>query len=99
MSKKLTVVARIEANAGKIELVKAELLKLVEPTLKEAGCIQYDLHQDNENPAVFLFYENWESRELWQKHMNNAHIFEYMKATEGAVASFTLNEMTRFENA
>lgn len=99
MSKKLTVVARIEANAGKIELVKAELLKLVEPTLKEAGCIQYDLHQDNENPAVFLFYENWESRELWQKHMNNAHIVEYMKATEGAVASFTLNEMTRFENA
>ncbi|MEO0966739.1 MAG: putative quinol monooxygenase [Cyanobacteria bacterium J06639_18] len=99
MSKKLTVVARIEANPGKIELVKAELLKLLEPTLKEAGCIQYDLHQDNENPAVFLFYENWESRELWQKHMNNAHIVEYMKATEGAVASFTLNEMTRFENA
>ncbi|MEO1610025.1 MAG: antibiotic biosynthesis monooxygenase, partial [Pseudomonadota bacterium] len=25
-----------------------------------------DLHQDNENPAHFMFYENWESRELWQ---------------------------------
>lgn len=58
MSKKLTIVARIEANPDKIELVKAELLKLIEPTLQEAGCIRYDLHQDNENPAVFIFYEN-----------------------------------------
>jgi len=92
----LTIVARIKTNSDKIELVKAELLKLIEPTLKEAGCIQYALHQDNEDPAVFLFYENWESRELWQEHMNNAHLAEYMKATEGAVASFTLNEMTKF---
>ena len=96
MSKTLTIVARIEANPDKVEFVKAELLKLLEPTVKEAGCIQYDLHQDNENPAVFVFYENWESRELWQEHMNNTHLAEYMKATEGTVASFTLNEMTKF---
>ena len=96
MSSKLTIVAKIEANPDKIELVRTELLKLIEPTLKEAGCIQYDLHQDNENSAVFLFHENWESRELWQEHMNNTHLAEYMKATEGAVASFTLNEMTKF---
>jgi len=95
MSKKLTIVARIEANDDKVEFVKSELLKLVAPTIEEAGCIQYDLHQDNENPAVFVFYENWESRGLWQAHMNNAHLAEYMKATEGAVASFTLNEMTK----
>jgi quinol monooxygenase YgiN len=95
MSKPLTIVAKIEANPGQVELVKAELQKLIAPTLKEDGCIQYDLHQDNENPAVFLFYENWESRELWQQHMNNAHLADYMKATEGAIASFTLNEMTR----
>jgi len=95
MSKELTIVARIEANPDRIELIKAELMKLVGPTLEEAGCIQYDLHQDNENPAVFVFYENWESRELWQEHMNNTHLAEYTKATEGAVALFTLNEMTK----
>lgn len=95
MSKKLTIVARIEANLDQVEFVKSELLKLVAPTLEEAGCIQYDLHQDNENPAVFLFYENWQNRELWQQHMSNTHLAEYMKATEGAVASFTLNEMTK----
>jgi len=94
MTNQLTIVARIEANADNIDLVKAELLKLIEPTRLEDGCIQYDLHQDNTNPAVFMFFENWESRELWQNHMNNDHLKAYMQATESTVASFTLNEMT-----
>jgi quinol monooxygenase YgiN len=45
--------------------------KLIPITRAEEGCIQYDLHQDNEEPAHFLFYENWASRELWQIHMNS----------------------------
>ncbi|WDE02134.1 putative quinol monooxygenase [Thalassomonas actiniarum] len=91
----LTIVANIIAKTDKIELVKAELLKLIDITRSEAGCINYDLHQDNENPAHFMFYENWQTRELWQQHMNNQHLADYMAATEGAVASFTLNEMTK----
>lgn len=90
----LTIVANIKANPDKIDLVKAELLKLIETTRGENGCINYDLHQDNENPAHFMFYENWESRELWQTHMNAPHLAAYMTATEGAVAEFTLNEMS-----
>ncbi len=90
---KLTIVANIKANADKVELVKAELLKLIDITRGEAGCINYDLHQDHENPAHFMFYENWQSRDLWQAHMNNEHLAEYLRATEGAVAEFTLNEM------
>ncbi len=95
MNKGLTIVARIEANPDQVELVRSELLKLIEPTRKERGCIQYDLHQDNENSAVFLFYEVWQSRELWQQHMSNSHLAEYMKATDGAVVAFNLNEMTK----
>ena len=91
---KLTIVADIEARADSVALVKAELEKLVEPTRREAGCLQYDLHQDNDNPAHFLFYENWESRELWQDHMDSRHLKDYLAATEGAVAGFTLHEMT-----
>jgi len=91
---KLTIVANIKANPDQIALVKAELEKLVPLTRAEAGCINYDLHQDNDNPAHFMFYENWESRELWQTHMNAPHLAAYMRATDGAVAEFILNEMT-----
>lgn len=90
----LTIVANIHAKTDKIDLVKSELQKLIDITRAEDGCVQYDLHQDNENPAHFLFYENWTSRELWQAHMNAPHLSAYMAATEGAVEEFTLNEMT-----
>ncbi len=91
---KLTIVAHITAQSDKIELVKAELEKLVDITRSEEGCLQYDLHQDNENPAHFMFYENWESRGLWQAHMKSEHLKAYRAATDGAVEVFTLHEMT-----
>ena len=89
----LTIVARVLAKDEKRDLVKSELLKLIEVTRAEKGCINYDLHQDNENPNLFLFHENWESRDLWQQHMNNSHLADYMKATDSAIENFTLNEM------
>ena len=95
MSTPLTIVARIEAKSDQIELVKSELTKLIEPTRAEAGCIQYDLHQDNNQPEVFLFFENWETRELWQAYIENDHLKAYLAATEGAVANFTVSEMSR----
>ena len=91
--KKLTIVARIEAKEEKRELVRAALLKLIAPTRAETGCINYDLHQDNENPNLFLCYENWESRALWQLHMKSAHLEAYQKTTEGAVKDFVIHEM------
>lgn len=96
-NQKLTIVARILAKPEKRELVKKELLKLIDITRAEKGCINYNLHQDNEDENLFLFFENWESRELWQTHMNNTHLAEYMKATDGAVVEFILNEMTEIE--
>nr|WP_323368241.1 putative quinol monooxygenase [Thalassotalea sp. HSM 43] len=60
----LTIVANIIAKADRVDLVKAELLKLIDVTRAEAGCLQYDLHQDNDNPQHFMFFENWQNREL-----------------------------------
>lgn len=95
MSTPLTIIARIEAVAGQTEVVKKALQGLIEPTLKEAGCIQYDLHQDNYNPGVFLFYEIWETRELWQQHGESAHISAHRVATKETIASTIINEMTK----
>ncbi|GIC78730.1 putative quinol monooxygenase [Moritella sp. F3] len=95
MTTPLTLVANIEAKADKVELVKSELLKLVEPTRLEAGCIQYDLHQDNSNPALFTFVETWESKALLQAHLNSPHLAMYVQATDGAVVNFKLNEITK----
>jgi quinol monooxygenase YgiN len=92
---KLTIVANITAKEDKIELIQSELLKLIEPTRAEAGCIGYDLHQDNENPAHFVFLENWESEELLLQHVESEHFKAYAAASEGAVAEFTVNKLTQ----
>ena len=94
VNEQLTIVVKIWAKEEKRDLVKAELLKLIPITRAEEGCINYDLHQDNENENLFFFYENWATRDLWQKHTQNAHLVAYMKATDGAIEEIILNEMT-----
>jgi len=92
---KLTVIANITAKTDKIDLVKAELIKLVDTTRAEDGCVTYDLHQANNNPAHFLFYETWQSAEHLKAHSNQPHIKEYVTATTGAIEDFSLIEMTQ----
>ncbi|MGC6424142.1 MAG: putative quinol monooxygenase [Lentimonas sp.] len=94
---KLTIVATIIAKPDSIDLVKAELEKLIAPTRVEVGCIQYDLHQNNHNPAHFLFFENWENRDFWQMHMNNQTLKNFIANTDGALESLTVNEMTQID--
>lgn len=91
---KLTITGNVIAKSGHEDFVRSELEKLIPITREEAGCIQYDLHQDNENPCYFMFYENWESRELWQAHMQNDHLKAYIAATDGMVEKFWIHELT-----
>ena len=62
MSKSLTVIARVRAKKGKASLLRKELRRLIAPTRAEAGCINYDLHESQDDPALFVFYENWKKR-------------------------------------
>ncbi|MEP2716835.1 putative quinol monooxygenase [Pseudophaeobacter sp.] len=91
----LTILAQITAASGHEGLVRAELEKLIDITRAEPGCLSYDLHLDNENPRLFAFFERWESRALWQDHMNTPHLAAYMQATSESVEAFVLNEMTQ----
>lgn len=81
----LTVVATVTAKAEFIEEVGAALKALVEPTLKEEGCINYDLHQSIENSAVYVFHENWQSKEHLDAHLATEHI----KACQAVLAGKT----------
>jgi quinol monooxygenase YgiN len=67
--KTVTVIAQIKAKPASEAEVKRELLSLVAPSRKDAGCINYDLHQSTENPALFVFHENWESKAALDAHL------------------------------
>lgn len=93
----LSIVAVAQIHPDKVDHVKKEMLKLVTPTRSEAGCLQYDLHQGAQDPAMFVFVERWESRELWQAHMASPHIAAFNQATPGAFADFKLCELVQVE--
>jgi quinol monooxygenase YgiN len=93
----ITVIAKIVAQQEGIEAVKAELLKLIFPTRRESGCIEYLLHQDTQNPAVFIFYETWESAAAIEMHIGSNHYKAYAKALDGKLEEKVVNKMTRLE--
>ncbi|MDD2271717.1 MAG: putative quinol monooxygenase [Desulfuromonadaceae bacterium] len=92
---KITVVAKIVAKKDAVETVKSELLKLVPLTREEAGCIEYKLHQDNEEPAVFVFYETWESLVCLENHMNSDHFKNYVNAVGSLIEEKIVHKMTQ----
>jgi quinol monooxygenase YgiN len=68
----LTVIARMHAKPGKEQELRTALEALIEPTSREKGYVNYDLHQGVEDPGWFFFYENWESADDLDAHLNAA---------------------------
>jgi quinol monooxygenase YgiN len=70
----IIVVSTHQARPGKEAELKKALASLVEPTRKEAGCINYDLHVSPEYPRKFMFHETWISKEHFEAHLRGALI-------------------------
>jgi quinol monooxygenase YgiN len=64
----IRVVAHIATLPDKVEEVKSVLLRIIEPTRQEDGCIVYELLQNQKDSTDFTFVEEWESQELLNAH-------------------------------
>ncbi|HVA95708.1 MAG TPA: putative quinol monooxygenase [Candidatus Dormibacteraeota bacterium] len=74
MSEPITIVARFRAKAGREARLRQLLQGLIEPTRAEAGCLLYDLHQSQSDPAQFLFYEIWKCAADVDAHFQTPHL-------------------------
>jgi quinol monooxygenase YgiN len=91
----VTVVAKLVVHETAVQTVKAELLKLIEPTRMEEGCIEYRLHQDDNDQKVFIFFEMWENLTCLERHMATPHFSSYIASVEGMIAEKSVHKMTR----
>jgi quinol monooxygenase YgiN len=82
----LTVIARIRAKPGKEERTRSELRKLLEPTRRETGCLNFDMHESTSDPTVFVFHENWTSDEALEAHLRSPHIRAWFAQSEDLLA-------------
>ncbi|HLW97640.1 MAG TPA: putative quinol monooxygenase [Candidatus Acidoferrales bacterium] len=74
MNDQLTVIAQVRAKRGQEARVREILHGLVKPTCAERGCIDYVLHQSQDDPTKFVFYENWVSAGHLDAHAKSSHI-------------------------
>ena len=93
--KTLTVIAIFHARPGKEAELRAALTGLVSPTRKESGCINYDLHTATDNPAKFLFHENWTSKAHLDAHLQSPHIQALLPRVDELCVAFP--EITTWE--
>ena len=77
-AEKVTVLAVIVAKPGLEEQVRGELEALLAPTRQEEGCLSYNFHRSGENPARFMFYENWRSRQDLDAHLGKPHLVRFL---------------------
>jgi quinol monooxygenase YgiN len=99
MAEQLTVIAHLRALDGQIEETKKFLNGLIAPTRSEPGCIEYWLHQDDEDPAEFTFYENWTDRAEWDKHMKMPHLKAFADVKDKVFELRKLRLMTMISDA
>lgn len=89
MNGKVTVIANIRAKPDMEHEVKKALLGLRGPTRAEKGCINYDLHQSPDDPALFLFHENWASKSDLDAHSQSPHLQAWRKRAVDLLAEPT----------
>jgi len=64
----------MKAKPGREDELRAEMLRVVALTRKEAGCLQYDLHVHTTDPTRFAYYETWDSEESLARHAQAEHM-------------------------
>ena len=76
MSIMVKVVAKHFVKEDKISEFLELGKKLVEATVKEDGCIKYELFQDLKDSKILTIIEEWENKDALDKHMNSEHFCE-----------------------
>ena len=68
------IMARITARADTAVLLRDILLSLVGPSRGEAGCVSYELFQNQDNPMEFVTIEQWSNQAAADAHMGTPHV-------------------------
>jgi quinol monooxygenase YgiN len=80
------VIAEVRVKPGTIDKAIAAARLSVAETVKEDGCISYDMHQSVTDPQRLVLVERWESREALTRHFETPHFKAWRAAGPEFVA-------------
>ena len=82
----LTVVAIFVPKSGRAEDLATALRAMVAPTLREQGCLNYDLHSANDDSGLYFFHETWASADHHRAHLDTPHVRHLLTMTPDLLA-------------
>lgn len=74
------IAARWTTLEGEEDRVAALAASMLEPSRAEAGCHQYDLHRDPDDPRVLFLYEQYDDEAAFDAHCASAHFRSIVEA-------------------
>lgn len=87
MADVVTVVARLRARPGREAELEALLRRQVAAVRgAEPDCLIYRLHRLEQDPTLFLFYEQYRSREAFDAHRRAGHLAAFQAERKELVA-------------
>ncbi len=96
----LNLVAHFRAKPGSSLALADALMACATQTRSEPGNVNYDLHRDKKDLAVYVLYEGWTGQEALDKHFQSPH-FKTLAAALDTLAEpgpddkpFTLETLT-----
>lgn len=86
----VTVVARIHPKPGKEDEVGGLLVEMAAAVrAHEPDCLVYRPHRSAKEPVVFLFYEQYRSREAFDFHRKAPHLAPFRDRMQDLLAQPT----------
>jgi quinol monooxygenase YgiN len=74
----IVVVGRVTTDDEKRERMIEVAQTVARASREEAGCINYRVYEDTEQPNDFVFVEEWADDAALQAHFATPHIAEFM---------------------
>lgn len=76
----LFIAVGLRAKAGREDDLRRDLSVLVEPSRQEEGNVRYDLFEDQDQPGLFVFVEEWDSLDTRTRHHEHGPHIQHFHA-------------------
>lgn len=80
------IIARAKARKGREKDLERALRDVAGPTRAQPGCVSFTVLRGAQDPAVMIGFERWASNEAHDRHLQGAHVQEFLSSVADALA-------------
>lgn len=75
----IKLVARLKCIPDAQETFELELKKLVEASVKEEGCLGYELYECNGDAGHYFIIDEWQNEKVLERHKQTPHYKNFFR--------------------